>query len=130
MSVDRLLRVNELLKREIGESVFRVIHEEDFDPAAVTITRVITGKDLCNATVMVSVRGEQRRRDRTLFLLRRHRAEIQRRINTDLILKRTPRLCFSLDNSIENGDRVLAILSELGKPEDTDNPAPDTGAES
>ena len=40
MSVDRLTRVNELLKREIGDLLFRVMNENKFDLASVTVTRV------------------------------------------------------------------------------------------
>ena len=53
MSVDRLVRVNELLKREIGLSLYRVITEGDFDLSAVTITKVTVSKDLAAARVLV-----------------------------------------------------------------------------
>jgi ribosome-binding factor A len=54
-----------------------------------------------------------------ISFLNRHRAEIQARMSKHVILKYTPRLHFKLDNSIENGDRVLGILSQLHIPEDS-----------
>ena len=48
-----------------------------------------------------------------LSLLRRHRAEIQARIGKHIALKYTPRLSFELDTSLERGDRVLQVLSEM-----------------
>lgn len=50
--------------------------------------------------------------------LNAHRKEVQERMSKHVILKYTPRLHFKLDDSIESGDRVLGILSQLDIPED------------
>ena len=50
MSVDRLERVNSLLKRVIGEAVFRVLQGDDVNPGVVTVTEVKCAKNLRNAT--------------------------------------------------------------------------------
>ena len=113
MSVDRIIRVNELLKREIGDLLFRVMHANEFDLAAVTITRVETSKDLREARVYVSILGHEDQRPHMLALLSRRRGELQRRINKDVTLKYTPRLTFELDTSVEEGDHVLAVLAKL-----------------
>ena len=113
MSVDRITRVNELLKREIGDLLFRVMQADKFDLAAVTITRVSTSKDLREARVYVSILGHEAERPRILALLSQRRGEFQRRINKDVTLKYTPRLTFILDTSVEEGDHVLAILAQL-----------------
>ena len=39
MKVDRLTRVNELLRREIGGVLYRLLDPATFDLSAVTITR-------------------------------------------------------------------------------------------
>jgi len=113
MSVDRITRVNELLKREIGDLLFRVMQANEFDLAAVTITRVSTSKDLRDARVYVSILGHEAERPHMLALLRRRRGEFQRRINKDVTLKYTPRLTFELDTSVEEGDHMLAVLAKL-----------------
>ena len=113
MSVDRITRVNELLKREIGDLLFRVMQANEFDLAAVTITRVSTSKDLRDAHVYVSILGHEAERPHMLALLRRRRGEFQRRINKDVTLKYTPRLTFELDTSVEEGDHMLAVLAKL-----------------
>ena len=120
MSVDRITRVNELLKREIGDLLFRVMHANEFDLASVTITRVETSKDLREAHVYVSILGHEAERPRMLALLSRRRGEFQRRINKDVTLKYTPRLTFELDTSVEEGDHVLAVLLKL----EASTPAP------
>ncbi|MBI2439898.1 MAG: 30S ribosome-binding factor RbfA [Lentisphaerae bacterium] len=113
MSVDRLTRVNELLKREIGDLLFRVMPSNVFDLAAVTVTRVATSRNLREARVYVSILGHEAERPRLLALLNKRRGELQRRINKDIVLKYTPRLTFELDASVEEGDRVLTILAKL-----------------
>jgi ribosome-binding factor A len=113
MSVDRLTRVNALLRREIGELLFRIMNERGFDLSAVSITRVETSSSLRQARVMVSIRDHEEERDKMLRILRHHAPEIQAAINRDLTLKYTPRLSFLLDTSIERGDRVLSLLSEI-----------------
>ena len=113
MSIDRITRVNELLKREIGDLLFRVMHANKFDLASVTITRVETSKDLREAHVHVSILGHETERPRMLALLSQRRGEFQRRINKDVTLKYTPRLTFVLDTSVEEGDHVLAVLAQL-----------------
>jgi ribosome-binding factor A len=113
MSVDRLERVNALIKREIGESLFHIMNDQAFDLAAVTVTHVVTSRNLRTARVLVSIRGDEESKTRMLGLLRRRRPEIQKAINRDLTLKYTPKLHIDLDRSIEDGDHVLDILTHL-----------------
>jgi ribosome-binding factor A len=117
MSVDRITRLNELLKRELADALFRVMQTERFDLAAATITRVALSRDLREARVFVSILGHQDERPRMLALLRRNRAEFQSMIIRDLEMKYTPRLTFELDTSVEEGDRILGILAKLEKEE-------------
>lgn len=108
-----------MLKREIGTALFRVVNEPDCDMSAITVTHVVTSPDLRKAQVMVSIRGEPSQQRRALGLLRHHRAAIQEVIHKNIVLKYTPRLTFSLDNSLLEGDRVLGILRELDEePQD------------
>lgn len=113
MSVDRLTRLNELLKRELAGALFKVMQNEPFDLASVTITRVVLSRDLREARVLVSIRDHHDERGKMLALLRQHRAEFQRLLNRDLVMKYTPRLTFELDTSVEEGDRVLGILQKM-----------------
>ena len=128
MSIDRIERVNALIRREIGESLFHIMNEQAFDLAAVTVTHVVTSRNLRNARVLVSIRGDDAAKQRMLGLLRRHRADIQKAINRDLTLKYTPKLHFELDLSVEEGDHVLDILAHLDDPQDEKAPG-DPGVE-
>jgi len=122
MSSQRITRVNELLRREIGTTLFRVINEADCDLSAVSVTHVVAASDLHTAKVLVSIRGDSVKQRRILSILRKHRVDIQELINKNVILKYTPRLSFSLDTSLAEGDHVLDILRGL-EEEPSDDPA-------
>lgn len=113
MSTDRLARVNELLRREIGGSLYHVLKDYEVDLAAVTITHVIATRNLRSARVLVSIRDHHGERDRIISRLRRHRAEIQAIINRNMTLKYTPKLMFEIDPSVEKGDHILDILHKM-----------------
>ena len=123
MAVDRLERVNSLLKRVIGESVFRVLQGDDANPGLVTVTGVSCAKNLRNATVRVSVFGEPAEQNRVLSHLVRRTHEFERIVNSEVRLKFTPQLRFVLDHSLEKGDRVLQLLDSL--PDAAPSPAAD-----
>jgi ribosome-binding factor A len=125
MAVDRLERVNALLRREIGEALYQVFNGE-IDLAAVTITRVETARNLRTASVSVSVFGHQTERGRILRALADKHAALQSLINRDCHLKYTPRLRFMLDTSIEKGDHILALLGKIDGDVEDDGDQPES----
>ncbi len=113
MSVDRIERVDSLLKRVIGDAMFRVMQSDDVGAGLVTVTGVQCARNLRNATVRVSVFGEPEVQRRALQHLVHHAHDFERVINREVRMKFTPQLRFELDHSIEKGDAVLAILDRL-----------------
>ena len=122
MSVDRLERVNSLLKRVIGDAMFRVLLGDDVSPGIITVTGVSCGKDLRNATVRISVFGDEAEQKRVLGHIIRRTREFGRIVNREVRMKFTPQLRFVLDHSLEKGDHVLAILDQLAVPQDGQPP--------
>ena len=109
--VDRLTRVNELLKREIA----RLIEAMHGRPASMlaSVTQVNASVDLRQATVYVSVFGGTPAQRRAFFAeLDAERADFQHKLAVSLGFKHTPVLTFRDDRRQEQGDRVLAILAE------------------
>lgn len=129
MSIDRLERVNALLRREIGEALYKVLAGDPIDLGAVTVTRVHTARNLKNATVSISIFGHEKERGTILRKLAGKAKELQTLINRDLTLKYTPRLYFVLDESVEKGDHILDVLSHIDVPDDTAPQAPVPDAE-
>jgi len=109
--VDRLTRVNELLKREIASE----IEKSAITPPGmlVSVTEVVTSVDLRNATVCISVFGGEKSRHAEIFReLNLHRTDIQKHLARVLAFKHTPVLNFKPDYRTEMGDRVLELLNE------------------
>ena len=113
VSVNRLERVNSLLKRVVAENMFSIMQGDSVQPGLITVTEVSCGKDLRDATVKVSVFGDDALKETALQHLRHNARRFQAAVNREVRLKFTPRLTFQLDRSLEKGDAVLAILSKL-----------------
>lgn len=113
MTIDRLTRVNQLLKQEIAESLFRVVNDPGTDIGAVTVTRVTASSNLRNARVFVSIRGDEEKQTALLNRLKHHRKDFQASIAKNVVLKYTPHVNFELDHSIEQGDHILNIIAKL-----------------
>ncbi|CAN5392359.1 30S ribosome-binding factor RbfA [soil metagenome] len=123
----RILRVCELLKREVSEVISR---DFAFDGALVTVNSVDVTPDLKQAHVFVGVvagrkkglAGEQSVIDR----LNKGHGFIQNRMRGRVILKYTPKLHFRLDRSVERGMQIVDLLESIEVPEDAPPTEPDS----
>lgn len=113
MSINRIVRVNELLKREIAEELVRLLDGSDLNSATIMVSRVETNPNLKHAEVGISVFGDEDHQKRCIRKVRRMSADLQRYINKVSSLKYTPQLKFELDKSIAEGDHVLGIIAEM-----------------
>lgn len=113
MSIDRLTRVNQLLKQEVAETLFRVVNDPGADMGAVTVTRVVTSSNLRRAKVFLSIRGNEEQQRELFSLVLSHRKAVQHAVARDVVLKYTPQLSFEMDHSIEEGDHILEVISKL-----------------
>ena len=93
--------------------MFTVMQGDTVAPGLFTVTGVSCGKDLRDATVRVSVFGDDDLKRTALQHLKHNARKFQAIINREVRLKFTPRLNFVLDLSLEKGDEVLAILNGL-----------------
>jgi ribosome-binding factor A len=125
MASGRIIRVNELLKREIAADIHRLFANGRFDTSAITVTRVETAPDLRDASVYISILGHEEERVGMIRFLNRHRKAVQARMSKNVTIKYTPRLHFKHDTSIETGDRVLGILADLDIPAGSDEDSTD-----
>src|SRR5438067_13140457 len=108
----RMLRVNEVVKRELSGIIAR---ELSFEGALVTINHVDVTPDLKNAHVFVSVLGAEAGRN-VIEKLQAHRPVLQAELGRHLTMKYTPHLTFHLDDSIARGTRIIQILQEIESP--------------
>jgi ribosome-binding factor A len=113
---NRMARVNELLKRELGYLYER---EDLAVPGALTtIVGVKVSPDLRHADVSVSVFGSDEAREEVMRRLVDKRKDLQAELATRVKLKYTPVLRFHDDHTAADADRVMRILDELDVPSD------------
>jgi len=109
MAGPRMRRINEVLREVVGAAI-----GELSDPRIgfVTVTSVETSPDLRAAKVFVSVLGDEEAREATLSALASSHGVIQSRIAAETRMKRTPKLTFRYDDTVEQGIRVSELLEE------------------
>ena len=117
----RLLRVCELLKRELGVIIGREIK---FEAPLVSVRAVDITADLKNAHVFISAIGTTWQKEEAIKTLNDKRQHLQHELSRRVILKYTPHLHFQLYESIERGTRVLNLLDEIEPTLPPDEPLP------
>ncbi|HST14500.1 MAG TPA: 30S ribosome-binding factor RbfA [Gaiellaceae bacterium] len=103
-------RVNEAVRSVVAEAVRDL---KDPRIGLVTVTGVVVTPDLGEATVFVSVLGNEKVRRATLQGLASAHGVLQARINRELSLRRTPTLAFTYDDTVERGVRMTKLIDEL-----------------
>src|SRR5829696_498575 len=107
---NRMRRVNESVRQVLSEALLEL---KDPRIGFVTVTGVVTSRDLRHARVYVSVLGNELKQRKTLAGLDAAHGVLQARISRELRLKRTPQLEFAYDPSVEHGVRMSALIDEL-----------------
>ena len=115
---NRLVRVCEVLKRELGVIIRR---ELEFENTLVTVSDVDITPDLKQAYVFISALGSPAGRRKAMEALEEHRVMFQTELSRRVQMKHTPHLNFRLDEAIERGTRVIDIMNELGLKEELPN---------
>jgi ribosome-binding factor A len=110
----RMLRVNEVIKRELSGIIAREI---SFEGSLVSINHVNVSSDLKSAHVFVSVLGSESS-ESVMKKLEEHRPALQSELAGRVTMKFTPHLLFHLDESIARGSRVVEILQQIDSNND------------
>lgn len=110
MAGDRIRRVNEAVREVLSARLAEGLKDPRI--GFVTVTSVETSPDLAQARVYVSVLGDEDERERTLAGLASSHGYLQSGIAKALRLKRTPKLQFVYDDSIDRGMRISRLLDE------------------
>ena len=105
----RMLRINEVVKRELSGIITREI---SFEGSLVSINHVDVTSDLKSAHVFVSVLGSETG-ESVMKKLEEHRPAFQSELAKRVTMKFTPHLMFHLDESIARGSRIVEILQEI-----------------
>ncbi len=115
-----LSRRTERVSGVLREEVARLVSGELRDPrlrSLVTVSHISLTDDLQHATLHVTILGEEQDLEDVIAGLNSATSYLRREVGRRLRLKRTPELRFVLDSSIDEGDRVLALLDGIQDPE-------------
>lgn len=124
---NRLPRVNELLKRELGALLTR---DFEFKNCLVTVNAVDVTPDLRQAHVYLGIIGDAHAKEGVLAKLGGKRAFIQQRLSKRVVLKYTPHLYFKLDESVEHGVALVDLMQEVEHEDELRGPIDDREEES
>jgi len=113
MAKIRVGRVSEQIKKELSQ----IIQSELKDPRVgfITVTGVQTTNDLSQATVYLSVLGNDEQKESTLKALHKATGYLRSELGKRVKLRHTPELIFKFDSSIEYGSRIETLLAEINQ---------------
>lgn len=106
----RLDRVNELLRREIGNVIQK---DYEWNNRLVTVSEVEVTQDLKEGKVWIGVLGGEA--NSVIVKLNKDHGAIQSKIMKRVVLKSTPVLRFQHDASAERGVEIVNLLEEVDK---------------
>lgn len=115
----RANRVGEQMKKELGE----IIGQKIKDPRVgfVTVTDVQVTGDLQQATIYISVLGDEKEKEDTLIGLTKAKGFIRSEIGQRIRLRKTPEISFEYDESIDYGNRIETLLNKIQAEDEEKN---------
>ena len=105
----RKKKLEKLIYREVSNLIMSQGGKDD-RIGLVSVTRVDLAPDLSTVTVFISPFGSESENKVTWSVLKNYAVTFQSRVSRNLRLRLTPKLVFSLDNSIKEGDRLLDLM--------------------
>ena len=112
---NRSNRVAEQMKKELGEIIARKLKDPRI--GFVTVTDVEVTGDLQQATVFITVLGDDKKRRETLKGLVQAKGFMRTEIGQRIRLRKTPELMFELDKSFDYGNKIDNLLKQINTEE-------------
>lgn len=113
MDNTRTNRVAEQMKKEIGE----IINQKLKDPRVgfVTVTDIDLTNDLQQATVYISVLGDESEKEASLTGLAKANGFVRSEVGKRIRLRKVPEIRFKFDEAFAYGNHIESILRNLNK---------------
>lgn len=115
-------RMSERIRSILSELLLREISDPRLH--GVTITEVELDPELMFADVYVNALGDESRQEPVMTGLNRAKGFLRREVGKRVRIRNTPELHFHWDDTLERGERLHHIISELDIPPD-DTPVTD-----
>jgi len=105
-------RLREELHKEIGLAIANEMRDPRV-PEIVTVTEVKLAPDCRNATIFVSVMGDDNEKKSAVAALNKGASFLQHVVARRIVVKFIPKLYFKLDNTIEQSDRLNDLFNAI-----------------
>jgi len=112
MSYARSKRISEEIKKVVSSLIMTEIKDPRVSNLT-TVTHVETTRDLSFVYIYVSVFDSDAHKQSTIEGLNKAKGFIRREIGKRVSLRATPQPIFKLDESIENGVHMSAVINEV-----------------
>lgn len=112
----RVNRVAEQMKKELGDIIIQKVKDPRI--GFVTVTDVEVTGDLQNATIFISVLGNEEEKEATLKGLSKAKGFIRTEIGRRIRLRKVPEIEFEFDESIEYGNRIETLLTQVNQEDE------------
>ena len=118
MSVDRLSKLSEQIKKEISSIIQNGIKDPRV-PLLTSVVAVEVTRDLRYAKVFISVFGDEEKKSECIEGLKSAGGYIRKEVGSRMNIRYIPELVFELDRSIEYGMHIDKVIKEMKKGNDT-----------
>lgn len=102
-------RVNSLVHQVLAQEIEEL---DDDDLELCTITGVSISPDLRHGDVFISVLGDDTRKELALKALDRYKGKLKKKMGSEITLKYMPDIHFKVDPSIEEGQKIEALIKK------------------
>ncbi|MBQ6661538.1 MAG: 30S ribosome-binding factor RbfA [Lachnospiraceae bacterium] len=119
---------NRTVSQEVRRELSRLILDGVKDPRVApltTVTDVYVAPDLKTAKVYVSVYGDETVKKETITGLKNAATYLRSMLAKNLNMRLTPQLFFTIDDSLEYGMKMDALISSLHKDETAEEDSED-----
>jgi len=117
MSNNQEIRVAEAIKREFGLMLLTEIKDSRLHKALTSVTEVEVTNDLRHVKILISVLGDEEQKKEVMSGLESARGFIRGELGKRVKLRFTPEIHFKLDESIEKGSKILALIDSIKNQE-------------
>lgn len=116
MASNRINRINEEVQKELS-ALLRTVKDPRVQETMISITRVETTPDLRYTKVYVSFLQEEKGKQ-AMAGLKSAAGYLRRQLGSNLKLRYSPEIVWSLDDSITYGAHMLELINSLGVTHD------------
>lgn len=109
-------RVRKTMMKEIGDILLKDIRDTRIK-GLVSVTDIELASDYSFAKVFVSVLTDDENKKLALEALREKEPHVRYEIGKRIRLRLTPKIEFHLDDSLERGSRISALIDKISKGE-------------